>query len=416
MEQESIIHVNTDPTAIMPADNARVTNHLASLPSRTDVAIVGGGVAGLISAIALARQGLQVVVAEKKSYPRDKVCGACLNANALDTLAKLSLLHLLDELQAPTLTQVQIQCGSRTVRLPLPHGRAITRREFDLALANEARRCGVTIAENTTASLEELRHDQNLRCVKIQGSQQVHHMEAAIVLVAAGLSGVREGSQPWPAQVTPRSKIGIGLSLTCQTHNIAPNTIHLCVRENGYLGLVQAEQGVLNLAAAVDSDLLKQSKSFGIWVHETLAKYQLHIDYPFEEAEWRGTPTLTRKVLRPYGQRWLAIGDSAGYVEPFTGEGMAWAMAGGNLAAHVVSSHLKHWSTKHEEEWGTIYRKMIRHRQLSCRTLSWLLQNSFRSRLAIEAAAWFPGIGSWLIHGINQQAQPATMDVAPSKA
>jgi flavin-dependent dehydrogenase len=375
------------------------------LPSHADILVVGGGIAGLMAAIALARQNFQVVLCEKKSYPRDKVCGACLNANALATLEALQLTSVLDELQAPTLTQVQIQCGRRTVQLPLPSGRAITRREFDLALAKTAVSSGVTIVQNTTASLESSTPLQTTRQVRLQDSRHTRLIDASLVLIAAGLGGIRETSKPWPSQIQPNSKIGMGLNLHTEAHNIRPHTIHLCVRQEGYLGLVLAEKNQLNLAAAIQPNLLKDQLPFGAWVRQTLRQYNLHIDFPLEEAEWRGTPALTRTIQQPYGHRWLAIGDSAGYVEPFTGEGMAWAMAGGVAAANLISENLLNWNTQQEEKWGELYRQMIRQRQWSCRSLAWLLQTPLRSRIAIEAATWLPGIGHWFVKDINRQTR-----------
>ena len=415
MEQKTIINTNFAASCetMVPSERTRSPHNLRSIPDRSELVVIGGGVAGLVSSIVLARQGFQVLLCEKKSYPRDKVCGACLNANALATLEKLQLTSILDRLGAPSLQHVQIQCGPRTVTLPLPTGRAITRRELDLALADEASRCGVTILENVSASLDSLSTDQRFRIVKIQNTEESRNVEASLVLVAAGLGGVRESTQSWPAQVNPNSKIGLGLNLHTISHNIQSHTIHLCVRPNGYLGIVQAEQNQLNLAAAVHPKLLKQESSFGAWVRETLNQYHLHIDYPLEEAQWRGTPTLTRRIARPFGRRWLAIGDSAGYVEPFTGEGMAWAMAGGSLAATLAAQNLSTWTEDNEVQWGKLYQQMIRHRQLSCRSLAWLLQNSFRSRLAMELATWFPGIGRWLIQDINRMAEMPSLPIAP---
>lgn len=406
MEQKTITNINssTPSEARTLPEHAGKFSDLPSLPSHVDVAVIGGGIAGLIAAIVLARHQFKVILLEKKSYPRDKVCGACLNANALATLEALQLTHILDELKAPTLNQVQIQCGPRTVKLPLPAGRAVTRREFDLALATEAVRCGVKVIDNVTASLDSFNADQTARQVKIQSSHNVRIVDASLVLVAAGLGGIREMSQPWPAKVQPNSKIGMGLSLQATSHNLQPHTIHLCVRQQGYLGLVLAEENRLNLAAAIQPDFLKQQRDFGSWVRATLDQYDLQIEHPLETADWRGTPTLTRRIQKPFGRRWLAIGDSAGYVEPFTGEGMAWAMAGGAIAAQLAADNLDNWTQKHEERWGELYQEMIRHRQWSCRSLAWLLQNRYRSRLAIEAATWFPGIGRWFVNDINQKA------------
>jgi flavin-dependent dehydrogenase len=52
----------------------------------------------------------------------------------------------------------------------------------------------------------------------------------------------------------------------------------------------------------------------------------------FDPLDWLGTLPLTRRTPRPAGHRVLVVGDAAGYVEPFTGEGMAWALATASAA------------------------------------------------------------------------------------
>jgi hypothetical protein len=88
-------------------------------------------------------------------------------------------------------------------------------------------------------------------------------------------------------------------------------------------------------------------------------------------------------------------------------------MAGGSLAATLAAQNLSTWTEDNEVQWGKLYQQMIRHRQLSCRSLAWLLQNSFRSRLAMELATWFPGIGRWLIQDINRMAEMPSLPIAP---
>jgi menaquinone-9 beta-reductase len=409
-ESQVIINEQLDPHVDLLQLQSKTLEDLLDV---SEVLIIGGGVAGLIAAIKLARLGHQVTLAERKTYPRDKVCGACLNANALATFDSLQLTPILDRLQAPHLQQVQIRCGRRQLALALPAGRAITRYQLDLALAQEAQACGVHLFQNTAASIEETSMCGGFRLAKLQRDGECRTIKAKMILVAAGLNGVKECSQIWPAKVARHSKVGLGLTCQAPGGNVQNGTIYLCVRPEGYLGVVRGENGILNLAAAVEPALLKSGLDFGQWAKTTLEQYQLSIELPSGSDTWRGTPQLTRRVEQPYGHRWLAIGDAAGYVEPFTGEGMAWALASAELAATHIHSNFEHWSEIHGPQWQNLYRGLVRRRQFGCRALAWLLKSPTRSQLAIELATWFPQVAAWMVRDINQVAQTPSI-ISPS--
>lgn len=63
----------------------------------------------------------------------------------------------------------------------------------------------------------------------------------------------------------------------------------------------------------------------------------------FAELSWRGTPALTRRRTRISEERVFVLGDAAGYVEPFTGEGMAWALASGAAVAPLAARAVGEW-------------------------------------------------------------------------
>src|SRR6476620_7053340 len=114
-----------------------------------DIAIIGGGLAGLAASIQLSKKGYRVVVFEKDSYPSHKVCGEYVSLESWDFLLSLGL--PLEELQLPRISKLLLTAPngkSLTTKLPLG-GFGISRFLLDSSLAKIATSAGVTILQNT---------------------------------------------------------------------------------------------------------------------------------------------------------------------------------------------------------------------------------------------------------------------------
>jgi 2-polyprenyl-6-methoxyphenol hydroxylase-like FAD-dependent oxidoreductase len=227
-------------------------------------------------------------------------------------------------------------------------------------------------------------------------------LSARVVVAADGLrSGIlarTEGDPPASAPGAERGgKIGLGAVFDGANPEYRPGVIHMAVGEHGYVGLVRTEDGRLNAAAALKPSSLGRGTSPGEAVSDLLRQ----ASFPPLEGEpaegWRGTPNLAYHPVRLGGKRVFAVGDAAGYVEPFTGEGMSWALAGAGTLAPIVRRAVDGWREDYLEEWSRAYRKTVGRAQHLCRGVAWTLGRPRLSRTALRVMARFPKIAEPLV-------------------
>jgi len=119
-------------------------------------------------------------------------------------------------------------------------------------------------------------------------------------------------------------------------------------------------------------------------------------------ANWRGTKPLTRCAERVSLRRLFLVGDAAGYVEPFTGEGIAWAAAGALAVVPLALQGCEDWSDGLSTEWTIYHRRVVRTRAKTCQMLAWLLKHPWAFAPSFALLSTFPRIGNVIAKRINQ--------------
>ena len=175
----------------------------------------------------------------------------------------------------------------------------------------------------------------------------------------------------------------------------------MAIGRQGYVGLVRNEAGALNLAAAFDRHHLIAAGGPAASAAAVLAEAGFAPLPEAAAATWRATPALTRRSTPPAADRVLLLGDAAGYVEPFTGEGMGWALVGALGVVPLVLQGQREWQRSMEREWSRRHARLIGSRQRFCHGLAFTLRRPGLSRGLLAAAGRWPALTAPLLQHLD---------------
>jgi geranylgeranyl reductase family protein len=342
---------------------------------RIDVAIVGAGPAGSACAISCAERGLRTVILERETFPREKVCGDCLNPACWPVLSRLGVADVVRELPHGRLDAVEfIGIGGNRVSVPLPIGPtseiAVKRSALDQVLLQRARAAGVQVLENSMVTRVEKATWGDWRV------DVVHDRITAPVLVAAD---GRNSTVARLRNLLPRVRRE---RIALQAHVPLPsgfgNRVVLQFLSEGYSGQAPVNDHELNLCLvgkAADSEKLKK------WA---AVEFGVPPDHP-----WRTITPLTRAPLGSAHRDLFLIGDAARIVEPFTGEGIYYALRSGELAAEAIAAVVRD-----ESPAAAMEQFVQRHRAMYHGRL-WVNQLARAAVLSPRAGSAFVSVAKW---------------------
>lgn len=345
-----------------------------------DVVVVGAGPAGSLLARACAQEGLDVLLVDRIRRPAHKVCGCCVNAAGRAVLERAGLASILEQAGCASLHTLDLHVDGRRTQVPLAGGVAWSRRAMDAALLRAARSAGVEVAEG---------------------------VRARVVVDAAGLAGLAGDTTSGSPVVQPGSLMGAGAILPAHRVHVEVGSVRMAAARGGYVGLVRLEDGTVNVAAALEPGFLRRVGDPGSAVAGILAASGAP-PLPCEARGsgeplwgWKGTPPLTRRARRVAGPRLFRVGDAAGYVEPFTGEGMAWALAGAQALAPLVTvaARSARWPAEVERAWQACWDAGWRRGSRLCRAAAWTLRRPPVARAAVRLASVAPGVAARVAAG-----------------
>lgn len=325
-----------------------------------DVVVVGAGPAGSATALALARRGLRIGVAERATFPRDKVCGCTLDAHAVAALDRLGLTNLLAALRPVALTHVHVAARSRSATLPLRGTLAVSRTAFDAALADAAASAGAHVAAgHAVAGIERVGDSFVVERIGAPA------WTARAIVAAAGLA---DASMSQPSVVDARARIGVAATLEAEVATFARDALRMWVGDDGYLGVTRLEDDRVRVAAALDPAAVRGDVAGALdrVLAQAASPWRLPRDVTF-----RATPPLTRTRGAVAEPGLFAVGDACGYVEPFSGEGVGWALLSAELAAPAVMASIAGDPRAHLDYDASWRSRVGAHRRAARRLSAW---------------------------------------------
>lgn len=394
------------PFAASARSSPRIDDHW-------DVVVIGAGPAGTFASMLLARLGSKVLLVERRRLPRDKVCGCCLSSGATATLRSAGLDSLLENSGAVPLGEVTIRAGGRELVTPLSGGRALSRRKLDASLAKSAVGEGAVVVDGVVARLGPVAGHG--RMVLLEAAGDVREIRAGVVIAADGLGAgilraARASSAGGEREARRRSgavdrgvasrnaPIGVGTILDGSATNLPAGQVRMAVGPGGYVGTVRLEDGSIDVAAAI-TPASRDRDGIASAIVGILDAAGEAVPAGIDTAAWNGTPPLRRRSRSLAAERVLAIGDSAGFWEPFTGEGIEWALRAGRAVAPVALESSRCWDSGATSAWERSYRRWMLAAHRRCRAVSTLAWHPTLLRSALTFAGPRPAwVGRLLSH------------------
>lgn len=359
-----------------------------------DAIVIGAGPAGSAAALLLARQSWRVALIDRAPPSRPKACGHCLSPRVHALLRAHGLLAGVTELASGRTRALRIHVPGRApLELGLEGddgpGWLVDRAMFDQYLADRAAAAGAEVLRGTRARVR--RDAGGSFVVEAQGPDGRRTLRAPLMVGADGLrSAVAQA-----AGMDARGSVGRKFGFAFDAPSAPPaedGVVRMFVGRGGYLGVVPAGEGRVHAAGLVAAGAGRTNDPFAFArslasVHPELESVVAGACGPQTTGRVLGAGPMPCRAGHVAAGQVALVGDAAGYHEPFTGEGMSWALESAALLADVASSgRIGEWSDLSARHYRHMWRRRIGQRQLVCRALSAALERPRATRLLSDAA------------------------------
>jgi flavin-dependent dehydrogenase len=361
-----------------------------------DVAIVGGGLAGLSLSILLARKGYRICLFEKESYPFHKVCGEYISMESWDFLVGLGL--PLADWDLPKIQQLIVTAPngeSITELLPLG-GFGISRFKLDAALAAIARKENVDLFENTKVN-------------NIHFENDYHRIETSNGLFLSSVACACYGKKAnldvkWKRSfLKHHNQNYVGVKYHVKA-SLPDKQIALHNFPGGYCGISKIEDGRFCLCYLTNSDNLRMSgQSIPVMEEKILKRNPVlrklldEVVVLFKEPVTIAQISFAKKTQAE--NHVLCVGDAAGMITPLCGNGMSMALHASKIASDSISSFLNKQIMRNEMEknYQRNWNRQFSSRLRTGRIIQRFFGNPFWSTWLIRIMKPFPFIVRALI-------------------
>ncbi len=332
-----------------------------------DVLVVGAGPAGSAVASALARDGRDVVVVERRRHPRPKACAEYASPRITEELARLGLGHAWRTAAVP-LDGMEVIRGADRVRIGYRdrrgprHAWGLDRRAFDATLAAHAVAAGARLLDLT--SLERLERDgERVTGGVLRTADERIAVRSRWVI---GADGARSSVSRALGVDRPTLPRRLGLVAHYAGHPALTDHGEMHVGSGWYVGLAPTPGGELNVGMALPLTGSGTAATRFAGAIAGIPAVAARLDGLHRLTPIRGMGPIGHRVTRTAGDGWLLVGDAAGFIDPFTGEGIFRALRSARAAAEALRPG--------DDEAGERYLVARRGAFAAKDTLTWLVQ------------------------------------------
>ena len=371
------------------------------MPENTtyDLAVIGGGLAGLSLAIQVARAGYRVILFEKEKYPFHRVCGEYISNESWNFLESLGI--DLPSLDVSHIKRLQVSdTGGNFFEQELPLGGfGISRYKLDHQLALLAKENNVTFKEQTRVNEVSFINDEFILATT-SGDFQAK--------LTAGTFGKRSNLDiKWkrPFAIAKNNRLNNYIGIKYHIRYDFPNDlIALHNFKNGYCGISKIEDDKYCLCYLTTAGNLQNSGSDIPVMEQSILSVNPHLKKIFKECQllWKEPVTISQISFDKKNlvqDHVLMTGDAAGMITPLCGNGMSMALHASKIAAEQIQEFLEKKLSREEMErnYTNRWNKLFANRMKAGRVLQKLMLNRWLISLTIGIGKVFPGILRFMI-------------------
>jgi len=361
----------------------------------TDVIVVGGGLAGLCASIHLSQSGVSVILIEKNSYPKHKVCGEYVSNEVLPYLKFLGLdpfkhgAKRISEFELTTRRNKKIYA-----RLPLG-GFGISRYTLDYELYKLALASGVNIIKDQVLDIN-FQQDQFFVETKQQGKFQSK--------VAVGAFGKRSNlDMQLQRDFIKRKSPYLGVKIHV-SGEFPENKVALHNFKGGYCGVSKVENNHINLCYITSFKAFKTYRNIESFQEQVLFKNKaLKAIFKETKPEFDQALSISQisfETKNPVEQHLLMCGDSAGMIHPLCGNGMGMAIRSAQLVSEAIIDYLQgQLATREalEETYRRQWKSNFTLRLKAGHTIAYMFRQDRLAAGLLNVLRAFPFLIPWII-------------------
>lgn len=324
------------------------------------IGIVGGGLAGLISAILLNRKGFSVTLFEKKSYPFHRVCGEYISNETVPFLKREGLYP--SSFDPPIIKQfILTSISGGEARVPLDMGGfGISRYAYDHFLVAIAKKEGVVVKEGTSVT------NITFKDSSFQVEAGTETFEMPVVIGAFGKRSKLDKALNRDFMEKRSPFVGVKYHIKADFPN---DTVALHNFPLGYCGISRVEDDKYNMCYLTRRENLKAHKDIKA-MEEAVTYQNPHLKALFENSDFLlDQPEVINEISFAPKQliedHILMAGDSAGLITPLCGNGMAMAIHGAKVLSDCIDRNwngsLDRFSVEYDyvHEWNALFKRRL---------------------------------------------------------